>query len=111
MAAHMVAVPEAQGGGGERDRRRRLLPGGPGRGLPCVFRSRRLRGAALAHAPAARLLLRRLGGCPPRVHGFKGARDPQTFKRVYRADPSEKVPIRFFAQGFEYRFLGLFSTT
>jgi peptide/nickel transport system permease protein len=47
----------------------------------------------------------------PYVHGFKGARDPQTFKRVYRADPSEKVPIRFFAQGFEYRFLGLFSTT
>ena len=47
----------------------------------------------------------------PYVHGFKGARDPQTFKRVYRADPSEKIPIRFFAQGFEYRFLGLFPMT
>ena len=42
----------------------------------------------------------------PHVYGFKGARDPQTFKRVYRADPSQKVPIRFFAEGFEYRFLG-----
>ena len=44
----------------------------------------------------------------PYVHAFKGVRDPQTFKRVYRADPSEKVPIRFCAQGFEYKVLGLF---
>jgi peptide/nickel transport system permease protein len=47
----------------------------------------------------------------PYVHGFKGARDPQTFKRVYRADPSEKIPVRFFAEGFEYKFLGLFPMT
>ena len=47
----------------------------------------------------------------PHVHAVKGARDPQTFKRVYRADPSQKIPIRFFAEGFEYRFLGLIPTT
>ena len=47
----------------------------------------------------------------PYVHGLKGARDPQTFKRVYRPDPSEKIPVRFFAQGFEYKFLGLFPMT
>src|SRR5206468_3014100 len=47
----------------------------------------------------------------PYVHGFKGARDPQTFKRVYVADPSVKVPIRFFAEGFEYHFLGLIPAT
>src|SRR4029434_7948409 len=46
----------------------------------------------------------------PYVHGFKGARDPQTFKRVYVADPEVKVPIRFFAQGFEYRLFGLIPT-
>jgi peptide/nickel transport system permease protein len=46
----------------------------------------------------------------PYVHGIKGARDPQTFKRVYVADPEVKVPVRFFAEGFEYRFLGLFPT-
>jgi peptide/nickel transport system permease protein len=51
------------------------------------------------------------GRFSPYVHALKGARDPQTFKRVYRADPSEKIPIRFFAQGFEYKFLGLFSMT
>jgi peptide/nickel transport system permease protein len=43
----------------------------------------------------------------PHVYGFKGARDPKTFKRVYQADPSQKIPIRLFGQGFEYRFLGL----
>ena len=47
----------------------------------------------------------------PYVHGLKGARDPQTFKRVYRPDPDEKIPVRFFAQGFEYKFLGLFPMT
>jgi peptide/nickel transport system permease protein len=43
----------------------------------------------------------------PHVFALKGARDPQTFKRVYQVDPGEKIRIRFFAEGFEYRFLGL----
>jgi peptide/nickel transport system permease protein len=43
----------------------------------------------------------------PFVHGVKGARDPQTFKRVYVPDPDKKIPLRFFAEGFEYRILGL----
>ena len=47
----------------------------------------------------------------PYVHGFKGERDPATFKRVYRPDPSVKVPIRFFAPGFEYTFLGVIPST
>jgi len=47
----------------------------------------------------------------PHVYAIQGARDPQTFKRVYRVDAGEKIPIRFFAEGFEYRFLGLFPTT
>ena len=47
----------------------------------------------------------------PHVDGVKGVRDPQSFKRVYRADPSQKIPLRFFAEGFEYRFLGLVPST
>jgi len=43
----------------------------------------------------------------PHVYGFKGARDPLTFKRVYQPDPGQKIPVRFFAKGFEYHFLGL----
>ena len=51
------------------------------------------------------------GRFAPYVHGFKGVRDPETFKRVYRPDPSVKVPLRFFASGFEYAFLGVIPTT
>jgi len=51
------------------------------------------------------------GRLAPYVHGVKGVRDPQTFKRVYRPDPDRKVRLRFFVRGFEYRFLGLIPTT
>jgi peptide/nickel transport system permease protein len=51
------------------------------------------------------------GRLSPHVYAIKGARDPQTFKRVYREDPAEKIPLRFFAEGFEYRILGLIPTT
>ena len=98
-------------GGGQRSRRHRLLPGGGGRRLPRLCRPPCLRGPALAHAPAARSTGSTAGGFSPHVRAVKGARDPQTFQRVYRADPSEKIPIRFFAEGFEYRFLGLIPTT
>jgi peptide/nickel transport system permease protein len=47
----------------------------------------------------------------PHVYGLKGIRDPETFKRVYRPDPEVKIPIRLFAEGFEYRFLGLIPMT
>ena len=46
----------------------------------------------------------------PHVYAIKGKRDPRTFKRVYVADPEQKLPVRFFARGFTYNFLGLFST-
>lgn len=41
------------------------------------------------------------------VNGLTGQRDPQTFKRVYVADPSVNIPITFFAQGFTYKLFGL----
>lgn len=50
------------------------------------------------------------GGFSPYVYAMTGKRDPVTFKRVYVADPSQKVRLRFFASGFEYRFLGLIPT-
>jgi peptide/nickel transport system permease protein len=46
----------------------------------------------------------------PYIYAVKGRRDPLTFKRVYQADADQKIPIRFFARGFEYRFLGLIPT-
>lgn len=44
----------------------------------------------------------------PHVYAVSGGRDPKTFKMVWVADPEVKIPIRFFAKGFEYKVLGLF---
>jgi peptide/nickel transport system permease protein len=46
----------------------------------------------------------------PHVYAITGKRDPRTFQRVYQADPTQKLPVRFFAPGFAYKFLGLFPT-
>ncbi len=43
----------------------------------------------------------------PHVYGLAGRRDPITLKRVYTPDPEKKIPVRFFVEGFPYRFLGL----
>jgi peptide/nickel transport system permease protein len=42
----------------------------------------------------------------PHIYAMKGRRDPITFKRVYAADPNDKLPVVFFAQGFEYKMFG-----
>lgn len=47
------------------------------------------------------------GRFAPYVEALVGARDPQTFKRVYVADPSTKVPLTFFAEGFSYKLFGI----
>ena len=47
------------------------------------------------------------GRFAPHVYGLSGRRDPQTFRRVYTPDPDKKIPLRFFAPGFEYHLFGL----
>ena len=46
----------------------------------------------------------------PHVYAVQGKRDLRTFKRVYRVDPNRKLPVRFFARGFAYEFLGFIPT-
>jgi peptide/nickel transport system permease protein len=46
----------------------------------------------------------------PHIYGLSGKRDPMTFKRVYTPDPNMRIPVRFFAPGFEYRLFGLVPT-
>ena len=41
-----------------------------------------------------------------RYPGFTGTRDPKTFKRVYTLDLEKKIPVRFFAEGVEYEWMG-----
>jgi peptide/nickel transport system permease protein len=42
----------------------------------------------------------------PHIYALVGARDPQTFKRVYTVDPTQIIPLTFFAPGFEYKLFG-----
>ncbi len=46
------------------------------------------------------------GGSLATVDALVGSRDPQTFKRVYVADPNLRIPVRLFAHGYEYRLFG-----
>jgi len=50
------------------------------------------------------------GAWRPHVCAITGQRDMMTFKKVYKPDCNSKVPLRFFAEGYSYRFLGLFRT-
>jgi len=50
------------------------------------------------------------GSFYPHVYGLAGKRDPVTFKRVYAPDPDTKVPVSFFAEGFDYKLLGFIPT-
>ncbi len=50
------------------------------------------------------------GSFAPYVYAMKGKRDPKTFKLAYVPDPSEIRPVRLFAHGYEYNFLGLIPT-
>ena len=47
------------------------------------------------------------GAFRPHVCPVEGERDPHTFEKIYEADCSQKIDITLFAQGFEYKFLGL----
>ena len=46
----------------------------------------------------------------PHVVPVTGERDPVTLKRVYTADTEKKIPVKLFARGFEYKFLGIIPT-
>ncbi len=50
------------------------------------------------------------GDFVPHVYALVGARDPQTFQRVYLPDPEQKIPVTFFARGFEYEMFGFIPT-
>jgi peptide/nickel transport system permease protein len=51
------------------------------------------------------------GAFAPYVYGLKQRRDMRTFKIIYEPDRERKVHLRLFAEGYAYRFLGLFPTT
>lgn len=46
----------------------------------------------------------------PHVYALEGYRDLNTFKMVWEADPDNRIAVRFFARGYEYKLLGLLPT-
>jgi peptide/nickel transport system permease protein len=57
--------------------------------------------------PPQRIHLFDDGGFRPFVHPIRGERDFTTFQRVYVEDTTQKLYLRFFAPGFEYKILGV----
>jgi peptide/nickel transport system permease protein len=50
------------------------------------------------------------GSFSPHVYAVRGERDPITLQRHYTVDETRKIPVRLFVRGYEYKFLGLFTT-
>jgi peptide/nickel transport system permease protein len=50
------------------------------------------------------------GAFAPHVYGLKQRRDLRTFRIIYEPDRERKVYLQLFAEGYGYRFLGLFPT-
>lgn len=46
----------------------------------------------------------------PHVFPVEGVRDPVSMKRVYSVNEEERIPLRFFTRGFEYKLFGLIPT-
>jgi peptide/nickel transport system permease protein len=46
----------------------------------------------------------------PFVYGLKTERDPETYRKLYIDDETDKYPIRFFTEGEQYKLFGLFKT-
>jgi len=47
------------------------------------------------------------GGFGPYIYALTRTLDPETFKFIFTEDTAQVIPIRFFTQGPEYKFLGL----
>lgn len=50
------------------------------------------------------------GGFNPFVYGVEGARNPKTLRMEWQIDETQKIPVRFFAEGYEWEVLGLVPT-
>jgi peptide/nickel transport system permease protein len=66
--------------------------------------------ARLAFIPAQGLNLLDGTNFAPWVPAVIGKRNPVTLRMEWKIDETKKVPIRFFAEGFKYKILGLFET-
>ena len=70
------------------------------------------RQVAYAFAPPQRLQFVSAEGVHlrPFVYGIKGVRHPETLRKFYIEDRSQRYAVRLFVRGAPYRFWGLFET-
>ncbi len=47
------------------------------------------------------------GKFSPMVNGYISKVDPVALRRTFEVDPAQRVPVRFFVKGYEYKLLGL----
>ncbi len=48
------------------------------------------------------------GKFSPMVNGYISKVDPVALRRTFEVDPAQRIPVRFFVRGYEYKLLGLF---
>lgn len=63
--------------------------------------------ADYAYAPPQTLNLIRDGQFAPYVNGYKGERDPVSFKRIWELDEETVVPVGLFVHGEPYKLWGI----
>lgn len=63
-----------------------------------------------ASVPPQPIFLFTRGEFWPHVCAVVGERDPYTMQKTYVRDCTQKIGVRLFAQGYEYKLLGLFPT-
>lgn len=44
------------------------------------------------------------------VYGIEGKRDPKTLRMQWQINEEQEIPVRLFAEGYDYKLLGLFDT-
>jgi peptide/nickel transport system permease protein len=44
------------------------------------------------------------------VYGIEGKRDPKTLRMQWQINEDQEIPVRLFAEGYDYKLLGLFDT-
>lgn len=66
--------------------------------------------ARYTYAPPQRVHILDGGDVGPYVYGYQARVNDETLERHYDPDESQRIPIRFFVHGEDYKLFGLFTT-
>ena len=66
--------------------------------------------AVKSFIPVQRLHFFDEGRFRPFVYGVEGGRNPRTLRMEWQVDEANKIPVKFFVEGYKYEILGIIST-